>query len=274
MKLIRSESRIVLETIVGIVKMPFLLLLALFGKRQIRDAFTFVDSAVGFFFEPKGTLSIVFANTVVFLFIIIVQPSNLEQFVWHSSDLFGATIWRMFSAMFLHASILHLLGNMLFLYILGRVVEKELGTFRFLFVYFVAGIVSFAVDALVQVFIYHQTTTAVGASGAISGIAILALLLRPLYFTYLLGGIPLPIVIVVFLQMISDVIGVFVPKNTGIGYFAHVAGYLSVFITCLFLPQKTRQKLVKGFWLSTILIVVVGAAYYFFTLHNPQFFYR
>lgn len=73
--------------------------------------------------------------------------------------------WRLVTAMFLHASLLHLGLNMLVLYILGVAVEQALGTARFLMVFFAAGLAGSAGAVL-----FSPNAPTVGASGAIYGV--------------------------------------------------------------------------------------------------------
>jgi membrane associated rhomboid family serine protease len=71
--------------------------------------------------------------------------------------------WRLFTAMFLHAGILHILFNMYALYLFGYLIENALGSLRFIGVYFVAGFVAMAVSFAFA----DPNVPAVGASGAI-----------------------------------------------------------------------------------------------------------
>jgi len=99
------------------------------------------------------------------------------------------------TAMFLHASWLHILGNMLFLWIFGNNVEDAMGRFRYLLFYFAAGFAA----ALTQAFVtLHWSGTAaasvpeVGASGAIAGVlgAYFVLLPHARVWTLILGFLP------------------------------------------------------------------------------------
>jgi membrane associated rhomboid family serine protease len=75
--------------------------------------------------------------------------------------------WTLLTSMFLHGSWMHLLGNMLYLWIVGDNVEEVLGSFRFLIVYFACGLVG----ALAQIAVDPDSITpTLGASGAIAGI--------------------------------------------------------------------------------------------------------
>jgi membrane associated rhomboid family serine protease len=78
----------------------------------------------------------------------------------------GDQYWRLFSAMFLHAGLIHLLFNMYALYLFGFVIERAVGSVRFLAIYFVSGFL-----ASVASFAFGSPgTLGVGASGAIFGL--------------------------------------------------------------------------------------------------------
>ena len=93
--------------------------------------------------------------------------------------------------MFLHGDIGHLFGNMIFLWVFGDDIEEALGRARFLVFYLLCGVVGAAV------FVWsapHAQVTLIGASGAISGIVIAYVMLRPCAkVTFLVGFIPLRI---------------------------------------------------------------------------------
>lgn len=72
--------------------------------------------------------------------------------------------WRLLTAMFLHADLLHLIFNMLILYLLGRDIERFYGKAKFIIIYFLAGLVGSGAS-----YVFTQATS-VGASGAIFGL--------------------------------------------------------------------------------------------------------
>src|SRR5437899_8635042 len=79
----------------------------------------------------------------------------------------GRHLGTLITSMFLHANLLHVAGNMLFLWIFGNNVEDKLGELKFLVVYFASGIAG----SLLQIFITPDSTVPMlGASGAISGL--------------------------------------------------------------------------------------------------------
>ncbi len=87
-----------------------------------------------------------------------------------NGDLVGIAVgqnWRLLTAMFLHAGLLHLLFNMYALWIFGTLMEQELGRTRFTLVYFLTGLVASAAS---YAFMPDPRTVAVGASGAVFGV--------------------------------------------------------------------------------------------------------
>jgi len=128
---------------------------------------------------PFVTRLLVAANVAVFL-LELLQGDNLDAFLetfafvplrFFHPELAGWTfsnaVVTIFTAMFLHGGLLHLLGNMLFLWIFGDNVEDALGHFRFLVFYLVAGVCA----TLLQGFLSPSSTIPnLGASGAIAGV--------------------------------------------------------------------------------------------------------
>jgi membrane associated rhomboid family serine protease len=80
-------------------------------------------------------------------------------------------MWTMFTSAFLHADILHLLGNMWFLWIFGPAVEDRLGILLFLLVYFATGIAGDCTQALLDVAFNGTNLPIIGASACIMGVA-------------------------------------------------------------------------------------------------------
>ena len=121
-----------------------------------------------------ATVGLVALNVFVYL-VTVYQGAGVSQpggQVFNDGALVGALIYtdgdwyRLVTAMFLHASLLHLAFNMLALYWLGTIVEHALGSWRFLLLYLDSGIAGSA-GALV---LSNPTAVTVGASGAIYGI--------------------------------------------------------------------------------------------------------
>ena len=136
-----------------------------------------------------------------------------------------------FISMFLHGSVLHLAGNMLYLWIFGNNIEDAMGHFRFIVFYLVCGVVAALAMAYVDP-ISHVPM--VGASGAISGVLAAYLLLYPRAPVTVV--IPLGIVFWPFRVSAAAVVGLWFltqlalaafsdPSKPGVAWWAHVGGF-------------------------------------------------
>ena len=97
----------------------------------------------------------------------IVPLHTLAVLTGQSYDGLATAILPLFTSMFLHASFLHVAGNMLFLSIFGDNIEDYLGHFRYLVFYLVSGVVAGATHILLN---QASPVPSVGASGAIAGV--------------------------------------------------------------------------------------------------------
>ncbi|HEU5373090.1 MAG TPA: rhomboid family intramembrane serine protease, partial [Gaiellaceae bacterium] len=142
------------------------------------------------------------------------------------------------TGMFLHASWVHVLGNMLFLWIFGNNVEDVMGRVRFLVFYLAAGFAAALAQAWVTLH-YSSVDAAsvptVGASGAIAGVlgAYFVLLPHARVVTLLFGFLPIPISAMFFLgfwfvfQLWQGGFSVTRPDaGGGVAFAAHVGGFL------------------------------------------------
>ncbi|HVX17814.1 MAG TPA: rhomboid family intramembrane serine protease [Acidimicrobiales bacterium] len=93
------------------------------------------------------------------------------------ADEHGKNVWlSVFFSMWLHANLLHIAGNMLYLWIFGRLIEDRLGPLAFLAIYLVGGMIATFTFCYAH---YHSTGPGLGASGAIAAIMGVAVVLQP-----------------------------------------------------------------------------------------------
>ncbi len=122
---------------------------------------------------------IILACILVFVFSSFLPPSIVvENFFFSLRHLENGFFHVMFTALFMHANFIHLLTNIMLLYIFGGVLEELLGSRKFAFVFFVTGPATFLLSSL----IYPSTSMFVGASGAIFSIMAVTTLINPLSF--------------------------------------------------------------------------------------------
>jgi membrane associated rhomboid family serine protease len=154
-------------------------------------------------------------------------------------DLNEAPWWvTIFTSMFLHGGILHIAGNMLFLWVFGNNIEDSMGRVVFLPFYLFAGLVAVYAQALLDT---SATVPTVGASGAVSGVLGAYALLHPqakvltlvfIIFFVTLVEIPAMIMLGIWfvLQFLPAVGQLATPdvsgQTGGVAYFAHVGGFI------------------------------------------------
>ena len=189
--------------------------------------------------KPVVTWGLIAANVLVFLYEASATQAGLDRMI----DTFSLTpaalsgdmlargrltpIATLVTYQFFHADIWHLLGNMIFLWVFGDDIERALGRARYLIFYLGAGI------AGAFVFIAndpHSRIELIGASGAIAGVVIAYLMLRPCAkITVLLGIIPLRISAywVVGLFVITQLWNLGAASKSEVAYWCHFGGMLA-----------------------------------------------
>jgi membrane associated rhomboid family serine protease len=253
---IHSESKFVWKQILFILTLPILLFQIIFGSKKFSELGKPFKELFAFVFEPKITVMLVAANIAVFLYeIFYLTEKQIMALAFQPSDLLQFNYLPIVSSWFLHASVAHLVGNMIFLYIFGRIVEKDFG-WKMLLIYFGSAIISDSVSAFAG-------QGGIGASGAIAGLIGTAILINPFYLTYLVVGIPLPIILVGWLAIISDVTGILMPKNDNIGHFAHLGGYLAISLLVFFFNPEKKHKMKIGLIINAVFVVAL-AVYWFY----------
>lgn len=144
----------------------------------------------------------------------------------------GGDFMTLFSSMFMHAGWLHLLGNMLYLWIFGDNVEDRFGHIKFLIFYLLCGI---AATFAQLAFSSGSNVPNLGASGAIAGVLGAYILLFPKGRVNVLMGrgvIPMPALVVIGLWIVLQLVsGVGSISNTaetgGVAYMAHIGGFIA-----------------------------------------------
>ena len=156
--------------------------------------------------------------------------------------------------MFMHASWVHILVNMLFLWIFGNNVEDALGRVRYLLFYLGAGFVAALTQAAVTILVSGAGAASVptiGASGAIAGVlgAYIVILPRALVVTLLFGFLPIPIPAIIVLgfwfvyQLWTAATSLTQPQaGGGVAFFAHVGGFVFGLLTVKLLQVQAPLK--------------------------------
>jgi membrane associated rhomboid family serine protease len=198
---------------------------------------------------PIITYLLIAANILVYLVGLSDQASQnalIRDWALFPSDVAnGVAVHTLLTSTFLHAGVLHLGGNMLFLWVFGDNMEDSLGHFRFLLFYLACGIGAGLAHVIVLPFSDIPT---VGASGSIAGVLGGYLLLYPkarvdvvFFFLVFFKVIPIPAWITLggwfALQVFSGTTAA--SSGGGVAYWAHIGGF--VFGLAFTLPYWRRR---------------------------------
>lgn len=200
--------------------------------------------------KPLVTILLIAANALVFLFQLSLDPFTRNDFVFAFGLVPDRFHWSaLFTSMFMHGGWMHLLGNMLFLWVYGDNVEDILGHFKFFVFYLMCGVAA----ALGQYLIAPDSRVPmVGASGAIAGVMGAYLFKFP-HSRILMAGwfiilftfeIPAYVVLLYWfaIQFFSGFgsIADTGAQRGGIAFFAHIGGFVAgmIFIHLF----KTRDR--------------------------------
>jgi membrane associated rhomboid family serine protease len=154
-----------------------------------------------------------------------------------------------FTSMFLHGGWLHLIGNMLFLWIFGDNIEDTLHPLGFVLFYLAGGV---AAAGLQFVFAPESTIPNVGASGAVAAVLGAYLFLYPrarvltaVVLVFIWTVVELPAVVVLglwfVLQLLEGTAGLAAAVNSGVAYWAHVGGFVFGFVFAMLFLRRHRD---------------------------------
>ena len=182
---------------------------------------------------PVVTYGLIILNVLFFLVELNTSDAFIQRWSVVPSRLLANPIGdflTLFTAMFMHAGWLHLLSNMLYLWVFGDNVEDRLGHAGFLIFYLLCGIAATFAQVLVNP---DSNVPNLGASGAIAGVLGAYLVMFPRGSVRVMMGrgiIPMPAIAVIgfwaFLQVVS-LFGVTDQTGGGVAYMAHVGGFVA-----------------------------------------------
>ena len=199
---------------------------------------------------PIVTYALILINVIVFL-VELQQGTPFirkyafipKQFIAHP----GAEVQTIFTAMFMHGGWLHLLGNMLYLWIFGDNVEDNFGSLKFLLFYLACGVVATIAQMAA---LPNSSIPNLGASGAIAGVLAAYIVLYPQGRVTVLtqfGATQLPALLVIglwiVLQLFSGIGSIANTEQTeagGVAYMAHVGGFFAGLILTFFFRERSR----------------------------------
>lgn len=199
---------------------------------------------------PVVTVLLILANLAVFFAWQIqeglsrsVAMAGLVPTELHPISLRG--IEHLFSSMFMHGGMAHLLGNMWFLWIFGDNVEDEIGRFSFVVFYLLSGVAGAAAHVALNV---HSHIPLIGASGAISGVLGAYLVLHPtarVRMLLFLKLISLPAWGYLLLWAGWQVLSLSQASQAAgmkVAYWAHLGGFAAGMFLAIFVTPRQQPK--------------------------------
>lgn len=176
-------------------------------------------------------LRLIIANLVVFV-LQMLRPQITNEFAF-VPFLILTKPWTLFTYMFLHGSVTHILFNMIGLFFFGPRLELELGSKNFLWLYFISGIAGALLSFL------EYTSAIIGASGAVYGVMLGFAYFWPKDQIYVWGILPVRARTMVIVMTLLSLYGGF-GGGGGIAHFAHLGGFLGGFLYLRWLQRNTR----------------------------------
>ncbi len=182
-----------------------------------------------------------------------------QNFVMIPSQILnGQRLYTLFTSMFMHASWLHLLGNMLYLYVFGDNVEDVFGHAGYLIFYIVSGVAAACAYIFTTAFApvitsyigipipSDLTIGLLGASGAISGVlgAYLVLYPKSMVLTFVLYFLlPIPAILFLGIWFLLQWLDGFLNAASGVAYYAHIGGFIIGMIIALTIGLRRKKAL-------------------------------
>lgn len=155
---------------------------------------------------------------VSLVFWLLDSEVLIEYLAFSGVNLLKGRVWTLVTSLFIHGDIVHLVGNMLFLYIFGNTIEEEMGAAKTIGAFFIGGIITFPLSLL----FYDATTPLIGASAAIFTLAAIVMLIKPLKLSIFLF---LPQGLVAILYFVYNALAVYSGTEGNVAYIAHIIGF-------------------------------------------------
>ena len=210
--------------------------------------------------KPYITCILISLNILIFFYQMGLEENARVSLIFNygfkSSHFFSynnqlnfevSPLLTIFTSMFLHGGILHLLGNMLFLWIYGNNIEDSMGHAKFFIFYVLCGLAASLLQAIIS---YGSSTPMIGASGAVSGVLsayfllfpkarVLTLIVLFIFITF----IRIPAGILIGFWFFSQIINAYFndPNSPGVAWYAHIGGFLmGLFLIPFFKKKKFK----------------------------------
>lgn len=189
--------------------------------------------------KPLFSYTLILINVLVFGYEIMLTPDQSEMMVTNygaipQEIIQGQDMYTLLSCMFLHGGWMHLIGNMLFLWVFADNIEAVVGTFNFMIFYIIGGVAASAIHIF---FNPYSEVPMVGASGAISAVMGAYLIMFPssrikvlilIFFTTTYVPALFFLGIWIVQQLVAGVgsLNPTTAESAGVAWWAHIGGFI------------------------------------------------
>ena len=202
--------------------------------------------------RPRGFAAVTILIILVNAYVFLLELSGGNRFVrtWSAIPFritHGHHTITLFTSMFMHASWMHIIGNMVFLWAFGPAMEDAMGHFRYLFFYLAGGIIAMMAQVLADPI---STIPCLGASGAIAAVMGAFIVTFPhdriralIFFLIFFRVTYIPAIILIGFWFLMQVLnfGVVADVRTGgVAYIAHIAGFIFGAVTARIFDDPRR----------------------------------
>ena len=192
---------------------------------------------------PFINYGLIAINIIVFIYEAVVTSyfsNSLAQFDLFSNYgavpnliLSGQNLGSLFTSMFMHGGVAHLIGNLIFLYVFGDNLEGRFGHYKYLMLYLIWGVVASFTHSIYAVSTGDGNIPAIGASGAISGVLGAYLIFFPrakihtIILAFFITTVRIPALAYIPFWFIMQLIFALIGQSGGVAYLAHIGGFLA-----------------------------------------------
>ncbi len=201
---------------------------------------------------------IIVACIIVFIAFWFIDSNELDirYLAFSTTNLLNGRVWTLITSLFIHADILHLAGNMIFLFVFGNALENEVGAEKTYLAFFVGGIFALVLG----MFFYNPDVLLIGASAAIFTLTAVVMLVKPLRFSFVFF---MPLGLVAIIYLVYNVVAVQTGVEGNIAYISHLIGFsIGIPLGMMWSKNLKRNLLITfGLLILYLFIIFVIAPY-------------
>ena len=199
------------------------------------------------------TYTLIFSLIVIFILQVIFFENFGNKFFTHTDFVKQEKWFSVFTALFFHLSISHLIGNLIAIFLFGRAVEKHL-KFHMISVFIFGGILANIISNIIASS-FGESFSSAGASSGIASLILLGILFNPLSFLTPIGWFLISI----------DILGIYYGFEnvfkSSTNHLAHIGGYLSLTLLFFFFHKRYKKKFMLGIFLNIIFLGILYFVY-------------